>query len=520
MSKLNNSPKKAFQVKQTVARRLAKKKRRIARRLRKARHRVDTGRPDLPDDKVTYEVSDRVNAVGHGGLGFVHHVVQQLGLPRHIDEHVRVLQTHRPYHESDHVLNLVYNVMCGGRTLEDIELRRNDEAHLRALGVQAIPDPTTAGDFLRRFGERDIEALQHGINEVRTEVWQRQDASFFRERARIDADGSVVATTGECKEGMALSYKRVWGYHPLVVSLANTDEPLFIVNREGNRPSHEGAHTYLDRAIELVRGAGFTDVLLRGDTDFSQTKFLDGWDADGVKFVFGYDAAPNLKKQAAGLSDFVELTRLAKGAFLPVDQQRKKPIRHKEAWVRDKFYKNIILKSEDMAEFEYRPGACGTTYRMVVLRKNLSIERGERVLADDVRYFFYITNDREMSVRDVIYEANDRCRQEKLIDQLKNGVRALHAPSNTLLSNWAYMVMMALAWSVKAWMALSLPVHPRWRAKHNAERRAWLRMSFRTFLNTVVLVPAQVLESGRRRIWRLLAWRPQLPVALRLLDAW
>lgn len=519
MSRLNNSPIEAFQVNQTVARRLAKRKRRIARKLRRARHRTDTGWPDLPDGKVTYEVSDRVNAVGHGGLGAVHQLVQRLDLPRRIDDNVHVLKVHRPYHESDHVMNLAYNVFCGGRTLEDIELRRNDDAHLRALGVEAIPDPTTAGDFCRRFGEADIEALQDAINEVRAEVWRAQPPSFLEERARIDVDGSLVPTTGECKEGMALAYKGVWGYHALVVSLANTDEPLFIANRAGNRPSHEGAPAYLDRAIELVRSAGFTDVLLRGDTDFSQTKFLDGWDADGVKFVFGYDAAPNLKNQAAGLSDFRELNRLAERAFVPVDQQRKKPIRHKEEWVRSKGYKNIILKSEDMAEFEYRPSACAKTYRMVVLRKNLSIERGETALMDDVRYFFFITNDRELSTREVIYESNDRCRQENLIEQLKNGVRALHAPTNTLLSNWAYMVMTALAWSLKAWMALSLPVDPRWKVKHVAERRAWLRMSFRSFLNAVILVPAQVLESGRRRIWRLLSWRPQLPALFRLLDA-
>ena len=103
----------------------------------------------------------------------------------------------------------------------------------------------------------------------------------------------------------------------------------------------------------MVRSAGFTDVLLRGDTDFSQTKFLDGWDANDVKFVFGYDAAPSLKRQAGGLSDFRALNRLAERAFVPVDLRRAKPIRHKEEWVRAKGYKNIILKSEDMAEFEY-----------------------------------------------------------------------------------------------------------------------------------------------------------------------
>lgn len=511
---------KAFQVNQTVARRLAKRKRRIYRRLGLARHRVDKGWPDLPRGKVCYEVSDRVRAVGHGGLGAVLRLVAQLHLAQRIDDNVHVLKVHRPYHESDHVLNLVYNVFCGGRTLEDIELRRNDEAHLDALGVQAIPDPTTAGDFCRRFGEADIDALQNAINTVRTDVWRSQGPTFTRERARIDVDGSLVPTTGECKEGMALSYNGIWGYHPLLVSFSNTREPLFLVNRSGNVGSHTGAAAYLDRAIDLVRDAGFSEVLLRGDTDFSQTKYLDGWNAQGVKFVFGYDAMPNMKKKAAGLSDdFSELTRRAKRAFIEVDQQRAKPIRHKEAWVRAKGYKNIVLKSEDMAEFAYRPTACAETYRMVVLRKNLSIERGETALLQDVRYFFFITNDWDFATKQVVYESNDRCNQENLIEQLKNGVRALHAPSNTLLSNWAYMVITSLAWSIKAWMALSLPVSPRWRAKHEAQRRTWLHMEFRTFLGAVINVPAQILDSGRRRIWRLLAWRPQLPVLFRLLDA-
>ena len=506
-------------MKQTIARQLAKRKRRIRRKLQRARRRGDVGRPDLTPDKITYEISDRTSAVGHGGLGAVHQLVQRLGLPRRIDENVHVLKLHRPYHESDHVLNLAYNIFCGGRTLEDIEFRRNDEVHLAALGVEAIPDPTTAGDFCRRFHEEDIEALQDAINSVRVDAWRGQGPDFIGQRARIDADGTFVPTTGECKEGMAYSYKKIWGYHPLLVSFANTQEPLYLANRSGNVASHQGAHTYLDRAIALVREAGFESILLRGDTDFSQTKFLDDWDSDGVKFVFGYDAKSNLVEKAEGLSDdFSELMRRAKRAFVDVDQQRAKPIRHKEAWVRAKKYRNIVLKSEDMAEFEYRPLACQNTYRMVVLRKNLSIERGETVLMDDVRYFFYITNDREFSTQEVIYESNDRCNQENLIAQLKDGVRALHAPTNTLLSNWSYMVMTALAWSIKAWMALSLPISPRWRARHLAEKRAWLVMDFRTFLNQIILVPAQILRSGRKRIWRLLAWRPQSAVLFRLME--
>lgn len=511
----------AFQVKKRVSRQLAKRKRRIHRKLLRARRREDSGRPVLPRTRVTYEISNRVQAMPHGGLAAVHELVRGTGLVARIDEGLHLLKMHRPYHESDHVLNIAYNVVCGGQTLEDIELRRSDEVFLDALGVEAIPDPTTAGDFCRRFVASDIHTLMDAINESRLEVWQRQEPAFFEQPAVIDADGSLVGTTGECKEGMALSYKGVWGYHPLLVSFANTQEPLFIVNRSGNRGSSEGAAHYLDLAVALCRRAGFHDVLLRGDTDFSQTTHLDRWDDDGVRFVFGYDAKKNLKDYADMLipGTYGELKRRAKRAFVEQDKQRARPRRHKEEFVRLKAYKNLRLRSEDVAEFDYRPHACSRSYRMIVLRKNITVEKGETALFDEVRYFFYITNDRKMTTAEVVFQSNDRCNQEKLIEQLKNGVRALHAPVNTLNANWAYMVMASLAWTMKAWMALSLPISPRWRAKHQAERTAWLRMDFRTFRNAVIDIPVQILTSGRRRIWRLLAWRPQLPVFFRLLHA-
>lgn len=468
-----------------------------------------------------YQLAKRTRAMPYGGVGAAHRVVVQSGLVEGIDARVEVLKLHRPYHESDHVLNIAYNALCGGQTLDDIELRRNDEAFLDALGTEAIPDPTTAGDFCRRFEGIHVEMLMDVINEARLRIWERQGPAFVEKTARIDADGSVVPTTGECKEGMALSYKGLWGYHPLLVSFANTREPLFLVNRSGNRPSAEGAAAYLDKAVALCRQAGFTDILLRGDTDFSQTQHLDRWSDEGIRFVFGYDARANIKDRADGLSDadYDELQRRAQRAFVEQDKRRARPRRVKEEIVRARGYKNIRLRSEDVSEFDYRPTACRQAYRMVVLRKNLTVERGEIALFDDIRYFFYITNDRDLTAAQVVFEANDRCNQENLIEQLKNGVRALHAPVNSLNANWAYMVMASLAWTIKAWMALSLPVTPRWRAKHEAERDAWLHMEYRTFLEAVINTPAQVVQTGRRLVLRLLGWRPQLPVFFRLLDA-
>lgn len=499
---------------------LASRKQQIEQRLSDVRYLSDSGSPILSARTARYELGERTHAIEMGGIGAVHMVAHRLGLVAAIDKHVKVLKLHRPYHESDHVLNIAYNILCGGRVLDDIELRRNDETYLNALGAAAIPDPTTAGDFCRRFTADDIDDLQSALNIVRVNAWRQQPAAFFAETARIDGDGSIVGTHGECKEGMALSYKNIWGYHPLVISLANTQEPLFVMNRGGNRPSSEGAAAYYDRAIALCREAGFREILLRGDTDFSQTRHLDGWDDDGVRFVFGYDARANMKARAGKLvdDDFKAMIRRARRHF-DEDKRRALQPRIKEQVVREKKYKNIRLDCEEVGEFDYQPCACKRAYRVVVLRKNLTIERGEQALFDEIRYFFYITNDREMTAHDVVRESNERCNQENLIEQLKNGVRALHAPVNTLEANWAYMVMAALAWSLKAWMALSLPTSVRWKRTYFVDRDRWLRMEFRTFLNTVIRVPAQIVETGRRIVFRLLNWRSETDTLFRLVAA-
>jgi len=470
--------------------------------------------------RARFEMAERAQATGFAGAAVALDVARVTGLVRALDERVQVFKRHAPYHESDHVLNLAINALCGGRTLDDIEVRRNDRAFLDALGTDAIPDPTTAGDFCRRFSEADIEDLMAAINETRVQVWRRQGAALTDQTAVIEADGTMVTTYGECKEGMDISYKGEWGYQTLLVSLANTAEPLFIVNRSGNRPSHEGVVPRFDAAIELCRRAGFTDILLRGDTDFSLTTELDRWDADGIGFVFGFDAHAALIRRAeddALRTTYFELVRHAERAFDGRARRAKQP-RVKPEVVRRRRFKKLRTKSEDVTEFEYRPTKCRRAYRIVVLRKNLSVERGEEVLFDDVRYFFFITNT-AMAADEVVLEANQRCNQENLIAQLKNGVRALHAPVNTLNANWAYMVMTSLAWTLKAWMALLLPVNPRWHEQHERQRRDWLRMEFRTFVQAVILVPGQVVTTARRLVVRFLAWRPQLPALFRLIDA-
>jgi hypothetical protein len=258
---------------------------------------------------------------------------------------------------------------------------------------------------------------------------------------------------------------------------------------------------------------------LRGDTDFSMTAHLDHWDDAGVRFVFGHDANPPFVDRAENihLGDYTELVRKAQQTF---GHKRAKQPRIKEEIVRARGYLNKRLIAEDTAEFEHQPHRAKRSYRVVVLRKLIEEERGQLSVGTDFRFFFYITNDRSLTQDEVIAEANRRCAQENIIEQLKNGARALHAPLNTLDANWAYMVIASLAWSIKSWCALLLPVHPRFRHQHEAEQLRLLRMDFRSFLQRLLLIPAQIIRTGRRLVFRLLAWRPDLPVLFRLLDAW
>lgn len=466
---------------------------------------------------IHYEISARTKAIDAGGIGLIHKLARELGLIQEIDTRVSVLKRHLPYHESDHVLNMAYNFLSGGTHLEDIERLRNEESFLNALNAQRIPDPTTAGDFCRRFSPLAIEQLMAAINETRLRVWALQGKEFLHE-ALIDADGTMAPTTGECKQGMDIGFKGVWGYHPLLVSLRNTNEPLFIVNRSGNRPSHEGAAARLDMAATLCRRAGFQKITFRGDTDFSQTEHLDRWDTARVRFIFGIDAMSTLVERAEALprTAWKRLRRPAK--YEVKTEPRRRPENVKERVVIKREFKNIRTTSEDVAEFCYSPVKCKRTYRIVALRKNLTVEKGELALFDDIRYFFYITNDQRTSAPDIVFAANDRCQQENLIEQLKNGVRALHAPVDTLESNWAYMVIASLAWSLKAWFAMTIPVAGKWRTRHRQEREAVLKMEFKRFLNTFMRVPAQIIRHGRRVIFKLLSWNPWLPVFFRLAD--
>jgi hypothetical protein len=505
-------------VNKIIPQKLANSKRRIQRRLDKTDLR-GCGKPMMTASNIHYEIAGRSRGLAVGGLGAIHALARQLGLIEALDRRLELLKIHLPYHESDHVLALAYLPLCGGTCLQDLELLRNDEVVLDALGARRLPDPTTAGDFCRRFTSDTIHTLLDVIHDTRLRVWAPQPAAFF-EQAIVDMDGFLVETTGQCKQGMDIAYDGTWGYHALVLTLANTGEVLSVVNRPGNRPSQEGAAAEVDRILPVCFQGGFRRVLLRGDCKFAQTEHLDRWDDDPrVRFIFGYEALPNLQAIAAALPARAWRPLQRPARYAVKTRPRQRPDNVKESIVVAREFENQQLRSEEVAEFNYQPTACAKTYRMIVVKKNISVEKGEKLLFDRIVYFFYITNDWVSDADAIVFSANDRCNQENLLAQLSGGVRALRAPVDNLESNWAYMVMTALAWNLKAWWALALPERPgRWQGKHQAEKRWVLRLEFKTFVNAFVRLPCQLVRTGRKLVYRLLGWNPYQPIFFRMLD--
>ena len=488
----------AFRVKRNIFQKLAKRKKKIAKRVKK-RNWENQARPMLSASNIHYDMDGRNKGIANGGIGIIHQMAGKSGLVNEIDTRLELFKRHLPYYESDHILNIAYNVLAGGHCLQDIKLLRNDEAWLDALNAEIIPDPTTAGDFLRRFDKDDILELMEAKNTVRKKIWNQQPQNFLKQ-AIINVDGTISPTTGECKEGMDISYNGQWGYHPLVVSLAKTREPLYIVNRSGNVPSHLESAKWIDKSLDLVCDT-FKKVCLRGDTDFSLTANFDKWN-ERCMFIFGMDAMPNLVKLANRVDpgNWQKLERKPK--YEVKTRTRKKPENVKAQVVKKRKFKNIQTVSEHIAEITYKPGKCQKSYRMIILRKTIKVTKGELKLFDDIRYFFYITNDMKKSAKTLVQFYRNRADHENDIEQLKNGARALQAPSDTLISNWAYMVIASLAWDMKAWYGMLLPY------RHIGLQI--MHMEFRRFINTFIRIPCLIIKTGRRICYKAVGYNAQI----------
>jgi hypothetical protein len=458
----------------------------------------DDERPVIRNRQVRVQIQERGEVTPYGGLALAHDLAMRLGVDRDINESMEVLRRHLPYFDSDHLLTHVYNQYVGGSCIEDIAHLQHSDAVKHLTGACRIPDPSTAGDFLRRFNRSNLRAFQQVIDRAREKVW-RQMPNSRKRVATIDMDSIIKEVYGPCKQGADFSYTGKWSYHPLLLTLAETRELLRTLNRPGNVASADGAAAALQEVLPMIQ-RHFGKVYVRGDSAFYQKAIIAECVRRHVGFALVMDRYANLIELAENLpeSAWKPFSAHATQKVARTDPRRK--VRRKRERVRarkarDRNYKTLGTIEQWAAEFNYtiRPGLqefglVGSTFRVVVKRQLIETRQGQQLLYADYVYRFIITNipRREMGTAEVLCFAYGRCDQENIIEQAKNGIAALRMPTGELLANAAFLMAGQLAWCLRAWLSLlALPKETsRWEWK-------WFRQAF-------VYVAARITQNGRR----------------------
>ena len=437
----------------------------------------------------------------YGGLALAHDLAMRLQLDHDLNRSLSLLKLHVPYFESDHVLTHVYNLFVGGNCIEDIGHVQHSEAIKNLLGACRIPDPTTAGDFLRRFGPRDLEALQAVIDRARQKVWRKLPRRQ-RKVATIDLDSTIKEVYGACKQGADFSYDHRWSYHPLLVTLAETNEPLRTINRPGNTFSGKGAAGVLGEVLPVVR-PHFGEVFVRGDSGFYSLEVMAACQAGGARFAVVMDDRAAVRQKAENLPEEAwkpfRMHPAAARKRPGTAQRRRKRTRHLRRIRRQRGGKISRISHQWVAEFTYRHawrgkgrdhGLGGHPLRVVVRRQRVEASKGEQRLFTEYCYRFVITDipRSRMTAAEVVRFTYGRCDQENAIEQLKNGIGALRMPTGELLANYAFLMAGQLAWCLRAGLSLLALPTPTLRWQWN-----WFRHAF-------VYVPAKITHSARRAV--------------------
>ena len=440
------------------------------------------------------EVDQRADTTAYGGLELAHRLATALGVAEAIDGPVEVLKLHMPYHESDHLLAQAYNLFVGGSCLQDLQNLQDADAVKRLLGAVRLPDPTTAGDFLRRFKARHLRDLQTALDVVRVRAWSCLPKAK-RRQATIDMDSTIKPVYGECKQGADFTYNRKYGYHPLLVSLAETGECLRLINRPGNVSSAEGIEQEIEAVLPLV-SEHFDRVYLRGDSKFCRRDLVTMADQQGACFAFVKEQSPNLPAIAESLPRTAWTpfhSHLQKERMSKTGATRKKRPRRKKRIAKQRGYRNLRTVREWVAETDYRLTDTEVDCRLVIKRKKLEVRDKQGQLFTEYRYQYVLTNipASEMDTAEVVRFAYKRCHQENAIEQLKNGLGGLRMPTGELLANGVFMLAAQIAWNLRAWLSLlALP-------------ESTLRWEWKWFRHAFVYVGARVVEHAGRVVVRL-----------------
>jgi hypothetical protein len=392
----------------------------------------------------------------YGGLALLQQLARTVRFAEHIGAHVKVLKVHQGYGESDHLYHLLSALYAGASCVEDLGQLQEDEAYRRLAGADRVTDPSTMGDFLRRFGREDLNDLKAGIWGMRREAWRKLKRGK-RGWASLDLDSKICAVYGEQKEGADFGYEGSYGYHPEMLSLAETGEWLDVVNRPCNEVSGEKAVYLLRRNLPQVQEA-FRNVCVRGDTKFGRGDVLEECDRQGARVCLGWARTPKLVDIAESLPDKAwGVLERKQGKATKASRTRRKKRNLRRMKARRRGYTDKKLLREWVAEFAYHPiykkKPMAKGYRMIVIRKQVEVA-GKTGLFDVFSYRFILTDLVEPKLSKLVSYAYGRSDQENLIEQAKNGVSAFRMPTGQLLANEVWMTMAMLAHNFKSYLCL------------------------------------------------------------------
>lgn len=451
------------------------------------------------------EVDERSEVTSYGGLALATAFLRRFKVAERIDQHVKVFLIHLPYRESDHVLAQVLNLYVGGTCIEDVANLQHSEAARRIIGACRIPDPTTAGDFLRRFHEKEhqLPGLRRAVDEVQAEVWRRLRRGHGHGRrdeawSIVDVDGHVKPLYGVQKEG-ADFYKSTWCYQPLIVSLAGTGECLAIRNRPGSVRSSDGTAGVLDEVLPHVRARGGR-MLVRGDSDFDRSDVRAACDRAGAYFAFVgrefkdrprlVEAIPESQwKPFRTRAHRARSERRKQPSYVP---RHKKPNRRRQRARARNFTEKQLVKQwiTEIAQTD----TDGKPYRLVIRRQLIEHREGQRLLFDEYRYRYIVTSlPASVSTQDAVDLTYERCDQENVIEQLGSGLAAWRMPVAQFDGNSAWLEIARLAWNLGKWIALlALPAEV-------------VRWEWKRFRQAFVFAAAHVIRRSRQIVLRFSA---------------
>lgn len=440
-----------------------------------------------PKLTVSVEESD---STAYGGLALATALSASLRIPQRIDEKLDLLRIHLPYHESDHVLTHVYNLFIGGECSEDIANLQLSEPIRRMLGTRRIPDPTTAGDFLRRFGQGAIDDLNDVCDELHKEVWRRTHGRKKSPMLTIDLDSHVHPIYGNQKEGADYTYKGTYGFHPFVITIPETHECLRIVNRSGNVTSADGAAAEVEKVFPMLTGLA-KRILVRGDSAFASQELYDACERHGHYFAFVSPKHGNFDALAMRIPEEAWTPFESGQPTTPLRKQRarREDLRRKKARARKK--RDLKLLKQDIAEIPYQPARSAKSYRLIIRRQQIEEATTQGQLFIVWRYRYVITNLPESyTAEEAVRLTYKRCDQENVIEQLQHGIAAMRMPTGDFLANSAFLVCARIAHNFKAWLALlALP-------------RETLRWHWKRFRQAFVTISARVVRSARQVLVR------------------